>query len=221
MIFENREEAAKILAARLDRYRGKNPLILAIPRGALPLARILAERLEGELDVVLVHKIGAPGNQEFAIGSVSEFGNVTPSPAVETYGIPQETVEKSAASELKRLAERRKTYSPIRPPISARGRIVIIADDGIATGATMLAAVHALRAQGAARIVVAAPVGAPRSFELFKNEADETLILDTPEDFFSVSQFYEEFPQVSDEEAIAILAESQKSSAEILRKKSA
>lgn len=173
------------------------------------MARILASLLRAELDVVLVHKIGAPGNPEYAIGSVSEFGSIHQTDAVAYYGFAPEEVKRTAQAEIQKLKQRRASYSPVRPPISPKGRTVIIVDDGIATGSTMLAAIRAIRAQGPKKIVVAAPTAAPSSVEQLRSEADDVVVVDTPEYFFSISQFYEDFPQVSDEEVLEALSAAQ------------
>lgn len=208
MAFKNREQAAELLAARLSLYRSHHPLILGIPRGAVPMAKILADRLGGDLDVVLVHKIGAPDNPEFAVGSVSEFGSIYRSEAVEYYEISNSYIEKVAKRELEKLKERRRAYLPIHPPISPKGRFVIIVDDGIATGATVLSAIRAVRTLKPKKILVTAPVASPRTIQAIQREADNVVILETPPEFFSISQFYEEFPQVTDSEVLEILSES-------------
>ena len=206
MVFQNRVEAAELLIPKLSRYRMARPLVLGIPRGAMPMAQVLADRLGGELDVVLVHKIGAPDNPEFAIGSVSEYGCIYLSESVRLYGYSMRQIDAIAHKETAKLKERRATYSPIRPAISPEGRTVIIVDDGIATGSTMLAAIRAVRGQNPKRVIVAAPVASPQALHSLKHEADETIVLEAPEDFFSISQFYEEFIPVSDTEVIEILS---------------
>jgi predicted phosphoribosyltransferase len=206
MIFRDRTQASELLADRLKEYRAENPLVLAIPRGAVPMARLIADRLHGELDVVLVHKTGAPGNPEFAIGSVSEFGTVYRSDAVESYHIPKEFIEAAEAREIAKLRMRRASYSPVRPPVSPQGRLVIIVDDGIATGSTMLAAVRAMRDQAPERVIVASPVASMDATIALRQEADEVVVLDIPASFYAISEFYESFPQVSDEEVLQTLS---------------
>lgn len=207
MIFHDRIQAAHLLAPQLRSFRDRRPLILGIPRGAMPMAKVLADDLGGDLDVVLVHKIGAPGNPEYAIGSVSEFGTVylTDSEYHST------EVDPIAVREIEKLKNRRKSYSPVHSPISPKGRIVIIIDDGIATGSTMLAAVRAVRGQKPARIVVAAPVASRSALDYLEREADEVIVFEKPKDFYAISQFYEEFPQVTDEEVFEILSEKKMS----------
>lgn len=206
--FSNRDAAARALAQKLDDYRGKNPLILGIPRGSVAMAKTLADELEGELDVVLVHKIGAPDNPEFAVGSVSEFGTIYRSEAVEHFEVPSEYIEKAAQLEVANLKDRRRIYSPIRPPVSPKSRIVIIVDDGIATGSTMLAAARAIRSQNPLKLIIAAPVASHSAVDLLESEANELVVLETPERFFSISQFYQNFPQVTDEDVMNLLTQS-------------
>lgn len=210
MYFQNRNQAAESLVEKLSHLCGEHPLILGIPRGSVPMAKVLADQLGGDLDVVLVHKIGAPDNPEFAIGSVSEFGTLYRSYGIEFYELSNEDLRNLADAEVKKLKEKRKRYSPIHAPISPTNRTVVIVDDGIATGSTMLAAIRALRSQNPKKIIVAAPVASVSAIELVKKEADETVVLDTPVDFMSISQFYDEFSQVSDEEVFEILSETGK-----------
>ena len=172
------------------------------------MAKVIAEKIQGELDVVLVHKIGSPDNPEFAIGSVSEFGSIYFSDSASEYRIPADALKKAAQAEIGKLKARRISYSPVRPPINPRGRIVIIVDDGIATGSTLLAAIRAVRSQKPSKLIAAAPVGSPRTLDLLRSEVDELIVLETPIDFFSISQFYDEFEQVTDDEVLKALAES-------------
>ena len=207
MSFANREEAAERLLRELERrHLGPRPLVLGIPRGSLPMARIIADRLGGELDVVLVHKIGAPGEPEFAIGSVSEFGTLQLSDAAKALEIPTEYIEAAAREQIAKLRERRRRYSPLRPPISPEGRDVIIVDDGIATGMTMLAAVRATRARNPRSIAVASPVASVQALRSLRAEADEVVVVGAPEYFISISQFYGDFPQIEDEEVLRVLS---------------
>lgn len=210
-------QAAEVLAEQLESYKNDHPLILGIPRGSVPMAKLLADRLNGEVDVVLAHKIGAPDNPEFAIGSVSEFGAPYRSHGLEFYEISSQRFREMADAELKNLKKRRETYSPIRPPISPNGRVVIIVDDGIATGSTMIAAVRAVRSQHPKKIIVASPVTSPGAARLIREEADQLITLGTPSDFFSISQYYEQFPQVTDEDICRILRDSGKRIADTKR----
>ncbi len=205
MSFRNRAEAAQRLAERLNVYKGKNPLVLAIPRGAVPMARILADALDGELDVVLVRKLGAPMNPEFAVGSVDESGWAYVADYAASAGADAVYIEEEKQRQLEVMRQRRAQYTAARPPIDPAGRIVIVVDDGLATGATMISALHALRARKPARLIAAVPVAPPDTLRKVEKLADETVCLEVPEYFMAVGQFYTDFPQVEDEEVIALL----------------
>jgi putative phosphoribosyl transferase len=161
MPFHDREHAAHLLAQRLVGYRSQRPLVLGIPRGALPIAKIIAEALEGELDVVLVHKLGAPGQPELAIGSVDKAGHLYLSDYVRDLGVTDAYVEREKAAQLETLSKRRAMYTPIRSPMDPAGRVVIVVDNGVATGASMIAALRAVRAQQPAKLIAAAAVALP------------------------------------------------------------
>lgn len=206
MTFANREEAAHLLAEKLSVYQGKHPLILAIPRGAVPMGKIIADQLGGELDVVLVRKLGAPGNPEYAIGSVDESGHVTLNPDTEAI-VDEAYLEEEVRKQTETIHKRRALYTPIRPPIDPRGRTVIVVDDGIATGSTVLAALHALRRREPKKLIVATGVAPTESISRLEHVADEVVCLQAPSWFTAVGQFYDEFPQVSDEEVVRILSQ--------------
>lgn len=206
MIFANRNDAARRLADALSEYRNRNPLVLAIPRGAVPMAKIIADELNGEFDVVLVRKLGAPGNPEFAVGSVDESGWVYVADYAESVGAGKEYIKSEVARQLEVMRRRRNEYTPVRPPIDPSGRIVIVVDDGLATGSTMISALHALRSKNPAELVCAVPVAPPDTVEKVSASADRVVCLSQPINFHAVAQFYAEFPQVTDEEVIAILS---------------
>lgn len=208
IIFRDRMQAAESLSKELAAHSTDHPLVLGIPRGSIPMAKFISDRLHGDLDVILVHKLGAPDNPEFAIGSVSEFGTVYISEAVKWYPNSSHYIENEIREQLVHLKSRRDSYSPIRAPISPKGRTVIIVDDGIATGATMVSAVRAIRSQNPHKIIVAAPVASTSAVDMIKNEVDHLVILQTPENFFSISEFYVNFSQVTDEEVIQVLNEA-------------
>lgn len=206
-MFQDREEAARQLAARLTAYRGQHPLVLAIPRGAVPMGKLLAERLEGELDVVLVRKLRAPFQPELAIGAVDESGWTTIAPYAASTGADPDYIAEEKQHQLQILRSRRAMYSPLRTPVNPAGRTVIVVDDGLATGATMIAALHGLRQRQRQplKLVCAVPVSSPEALELIRPMADEVVCLLTPPDFEAVGQHYRHFPQVTDEEVVALL----------------
>lgn len=204
MIFDDRVDAARQLADALSAYRGKNPLVLAIPRGAVPMGAALADALQGELDVLLVHKLGSKWNPEYAVGAVDESGWSFISDRGEA---SEGHLHAEKLRRLEELRQRRALYSPDgAPPIDAKGRITIIVDDGLATGATMIAALHAVRRQGPQRLICAVPVAAPDSLAKVEADADEVVCLHAPPGFMAVGQFYRRFDQVEDEEVAACLA---------------
>jgi len=204
-MFRDREEAALALAQVLRAWRGAHPLVVAIPRGAVPMAATIARELGGEIDVVLVRKLPAPGDPEFAVGSVDEIGWTYISPHARAAGAHPAYLENEIKSQLKTIRTRRERYTPGREPRDASDRVVIVVDDGLATGATMVAALHALRARNPRHLVCAVPVASSDALSLVRPLADEVICLETPELFHSVGQAYRRFPQVSDEEVIAAL----------------
>ena len=209
MAFENRAQAGQMLAGRLDAYRGQHPLVLAIPRGAVPMGKIVADRLDGELDVVLVRKLRAPYNPELAIGSIDETGTVyldaeTRDLWVEPY------LEGEKKVQLDTLQRRRQMYEPAGSPIDAAGRVVIVLDDGIATGSTMIAALRAVRARRPSKLIAATGVASADALRLIRREADEVVCLETPEPMYAIGYHFRDFSQVSDEEVVATLQAARK-----------
>ena len=205
MIFQNREEAARLLARRLSAYyRNKHPLVLGIPRGAVPMAKIIADALGGELDVVLVRKLGHPSQPELAVGAIDESGKVFYSDYA--YEIDEGYLEAEKRRQLEVIRNRRAQYTPHRPPIDPKDRIVIVVDDGIATGSTMTAALRAIRARQPKKLVVAVAVASSQAARAMREEADALVCLKVPAEFYAVGQFFKYFDQVSDEDVIKILA---------------
>jgi predicted phosphoribosyltransferase len=213
MPFRNREQAARLLARSLRAYKGQDPLILAIPRGAPPRGKTHADELDGELDVVLVRKLGAPGNPELAIGAVSETGETVLGKDLEYLGVPAYWIEEEKERQLRVLKARRAAYTPERPPVDPRGRVVIVVDDGIATGATCKAALKVVRARQPRKLIAAFAVAPRPSLAEIAALADEVACLETPPLFFAVGQFFEDFRQVEDEEVVEILRAARREAA--------
>ncbi len=202
-IFKNRREAAELLAAELCRFAGENPLIVGIPRGGVPMARIIADALKTDVDVILVHKLRSPLNPEYAIGAIDEQGNVMLS---EPDAQEQDKYIRAEIENERQLLEaRRQLYTPVRQPVKVRGRAVIIVDDGIATGWTIKAAIRSLQKQEAREVIVAAPVGAPDALREIRKIADYLVVLNAPVYFHAVGEFFNEFNQVTDDEVVACL----------------
>jgi predicted phosphoribosyltransferase len=205
MMYRDRIDAGERLAAALEQWRGKRPLIVAIPRGAVPMGKIIVDRLGGDLDVVLTRKLHAPGNPEFAIGAVDETGWIYVADYAPQAGATPEYIEREVAAERETMRRRRAEYTPARPPLDPAERVVIVVDDGLATGATMIAALHALRAKHPARLICAVPVASTEAVEKVRPYADEVVCLSTPSFFYAVGQFYRNFTQVDDGEVVALL----------------
>lgn len=205
-MFADRADAARKLAGALARFRGWSPLVLGIPRGGVPMARAIADELQGELDVVLVRKLRAPANPEYAIGAVDESGWSFLTPEAAWVRPSAEYLEGEKRAQLDVIRERRRTYTALRPAMDPKGRTVIVVDDGLATGSTMMAALHAVKAKQPAELVCAVPVAPPEAAEKIRAACDELVCLEMPRDFAAVGQFYRSFPQTTDQEVTAALA---------------
>jgi predicted phosphoribosyltransferase len=214
--FHDRIEAGRLLAEKLRSYANRpDVLVLALPRGGVPVAYEVARALNAPLDVFLVRKLGVPGHEEFAMGAIATGGvRVLNAQAVRGLQIPEYVIEAVAAREQQELARRERLYRGDRPPPDVRCKTVILVDDGLATGATMQAAVRALRQQQAKRIVIAVPVAAPETCEMLREEVDDIICAVTPEPFHAVGLWYEDFSQTSDEEVRELLERAREDVAE-------
>lgn len=204
MRFRNREHAASLLGEHLQDFRGRHPLVLGVPRGGVPMARQVAEALGGDFDVILVRKLRAPDAPEYAVGAVDEHGRVlfsTPS-----ISLPEGYLREEIRTQREILRKRQQAYRQVLPAADPAGRVVIIVDDGIATGASMRSAVHAVRSYEPREIVVATPVAHPDAVRSLEAEADAVVCLYAPATFQAVGQFYEDFSEVDDATVIGVLA---------------
>lgn len=210
--FLDRRDAGRKLAAWLTSYANRpDVLVLALPRGGVPVAYEAAEALDAPLDVFLVRKLGVPGHEELAMGAIAEGGvHVLNRAVVDGLRIPADLVRAVAAAQQRELERRSEAYRRGRPPLSVKDRTVILIDDGLATGSSMLAAAEALRELGPKRIVVAVPVASPTTCEEFRRVVDETICALTPEPFYAVGVWYDDFSQTTDDEVRELLDQAAK-----------
>jgi len=214
--FPNRAEAGRQLAEKVEQYAGRDDVIvLGLPRGGVPVAYEVAKRLRAPLDVFIVRKLGVPGFEELAAGAIASGGvRVLNQEVVRVIPYAEEVIEAVTARETAELQRREQIYREGRPAPELRDKIVILVDDGLATGATMRAAVKALRQRGAAKIVVTVPVGPPDTCEEIAQEADEAICISTPPFFQAVGQYYENFSQISDDHVRELLTRAAQSDKE-------
>ena len=207
MVFRNRRHAGHLLARKLSVYKDKHPLVLGIPRGAVPMARLIADGLGGDLDVVLVHKLSHPDELELAIGAIDDSGNVI----LTDYAahVDPEYLESEKHRQLEALRQRRTRYTPLRPPLDPQSRIVIVVDDGVATGSTMIAALRTVRARTPQELIAAVAVASREAVQAITRECDAALCLRVPRKFYAVGQFFADFAQVEDEEVVSALQHGQ------------
>lgn len=208
MIFRNRSDAGQRLARELLRFRDEAPVVLALPRGGVPVAFEIALRLEAPLDLILVRKVGSPFQPELAVGAVvdgEKMELVINEDIAAALGLSRARIREAATRELAEIERRRKLYLGERERVPVAGRTALVVDDGIATGATMRVALRAVRGRGPRRLVLAVPVAPPDTVAALRPEVDEVVCLATPRPFGAVGAFYEDFRQVSDEEVRALL----------------
>jgi putative phosphoribosyl transferase len=211
--FKNRTQAGELLAELLHKYAvdehaaDSSTLILALPRGGIPVGHAISAALGIPLDILIVRKLGVPWHEEYAMGAVASGGiQVLQQEILDKADIPQSAVEAATHRELREIERREQLYRAGRPAIPLEGKTVILVDDGLATGSTMLAAVRAVASRKPRKIIVAVPVGAADSCGKLAAEADEVICLRTPSPFIAVGKWYEDFPQVSDDEAVSLLS---------------
>ncbi len=209
-MYRNRTEAGQVLAQHVGpRVAEANPLILALPRGGVPVAFEIAQALRAELDVFLVRKLGLPGREELAIGAIASGGvRVLNRELIDELGLSQDLINRVTAIEQQELERRERLYRENRAPIAVSNRTVVLVDDGLATGASMMAGVRALRPQNPRRIIVAVPVAAPETCAQFRGEADEVICASTPAAFSAVGAWYDDFSQTTDQEVRRLLEEA-------------
>lgn len=206
MVFQNRTQAGRLMAQKLKKYKNKKVVVLGIPRGGIITGKQLSEFLHCPLDVIVTKKIGAPGNPELAIGAVGAIGEpVINEELAERVGADEKYLKSQISNLKSEVARRIKEYRGDKPPLKLKNKTVIVTDDGVATGATMEAAVEVVRQQDPKKIIVAVPVIARDSLSKIEEKADEVIYLDAPLMFFAVGQFYQNFPQISDKEVEELL----------------
>jgi putative phosphoribosyl transferase len=210
--FRDRAHAGRFLAERLRQYANRpDVLVLALPRGGVPVAHEVAKALQVPMDIFLVRKLGVPGHEELAMGAVASGGvRVINEDVVRSLGIPGAAIDRVAEKELIELSRREEAYRGNRPEPEIRGRTVILVDDGLATGSTLRAAAQALATKEPAKIVVAVPIASPDICEALSHEVDEVVCAVTPEPFYAVGRWYDDFDQTTDDDVRALLAESRR-----------
>lgn len=215
-MFQDRRHAGRVLAAALSRYRGRDDLVvLALPRGGVPVAYEVAKQLSAPLDVFVVRKLGVPGYEELAMGAIASGGVlVLNQDVVNQLGLSQGVIDAVASKEREELARRERLYRGDRPPVEVRGRTVILVDDGLATGSTMRAAVAGLKARGPSGIVIGVPIAVPSTCEELASEVDDIVCAVTPEPFYAVGLWYSDFSQTTDEEVRELLEAAWREQAE-------
>lgn len=208
MPFDNRSEAGSRLAEALERYRGKNVVVLALPRGGVPVAAEVAAFLDAPLDLLLVRKIGVPSQPELAMGAVIDGSSplvVRNEDIIRHALVSDKEFDAACRAELAEIERRRRAYVGDRPPVDVEGKVAIVVDDGIATGATIRAAIRGLRRRKPSSIVLAVPVAPPDTIEALRNEADDVVCLEEPAYFQAIGLYYRDFRQLNDQDVIALM----------------
>ena len=205
-MFVDRREAGKQLASALSSLADQDMVVLGIPRGGVEVAAVVAEALGAPLDVVIPRKVGAPGNPELGLGAVAEDVEVLDARLIEMLGVTEGYLKREINAERGEIERRSTLYRGGRPPVQLDGKVVVIVDDGVATGGTAAAALRWARSRGAARVILAVPVAPPEAVRRLQAEADEVVVLASPERFYAVGQWYVDFPQVSDDQVIELLS---------------
>lgn len=207
-MFRNRQEAGELLGQELSKREWKNPLVLAIPRGGVVTGAAIARILHAELDVMLSRKLRAPDHPEFALGALSEDGTVYMNPQAEELKLPAGYLEQEKSDQFTELTRRKRLFRQIKQQASIAGRSVILTDDGLATGSTMLAAINVVKSSQPHELIIALPIAPPSIIEKLQSVADDVVCLEQPEYFWAVGQHYEDFEQTTDEEVLELLKSS-------------
>jgi predicted phosphoribosyltransferase len=210
MIFQDRIQAGRILAEKLQKYRGSKAIALGLPRGGVVVAYEIAAKLAIPLDVIITHKVPAPGNPEYAIGAVAENGVAKLNEAeIRALGISAEYLSKEMENQRQEIRRRENLYRQGKGPPDLKGKTVLLIDDGVATGFTMMAAAKAVKVESPAQIIIVVPVGPRETMDELSSMADEIVVLDTPDDFYAVGMYYRQFEQTTDREVEALLLRAQ------------
>jgi len=208
MIFKDRQEAGKLLAEKLNKYAGKDTVILAVPRGGVVVAAEVAKRLKVPLDLIIIRKLGAPGNSELAIGANTSGGSlVLDKELISKLKISSEYIKNEHQKQLLEAKRREKVFRFGRKPLKIFGKTIILIDDGLATGSTIMAAITTIKQKSPKKIILAVPVAPLSTVKRIEPEVDSLIVLNTPENFYAIGQFYSYFPQVADDEVIGLLNE--------------
>lgn len=210
-MFRDREDAGEQLADHLSDLEGRSVVVLGIPRGGVEVAGVVARRLRAPLDVVIPRKVGAPGNPELGLGAVAEDVEVLDERLIRVLAVNESYLRGEIAAQQDEIARRSSAYRGEKPPVPLEGKTIVVIDDGVATGGTAVAALRWARARGGRKVILAVPVAPAEAVQRLEQEADEVRVLATPEPFYAVGQWYESFPQVSDDRVVELLAQSRAS----------